>query len=591
MSATLADYSAFDDVDQYLDDQWPVMARCVQALTCYFQAKITTGTEPLDVLNGISFGIDGQSTTVKDWRVFVDSANGFLIQENTGTDAVPVWVSRLELPLGGGLVSAHATSHQHGGTDEVGTATPGANAILKADSSGQIAAGWLTGVVRNAEVASAAGIVYSKLNLTGSIVDADIGASAAIARTKLLAMNASRAAVSDASGFLATSAVTSTELGFLSGVTSAVQTQLGTKLSLSGGVMSGTLDMDGNDIILDSAGTVLLGEDGGSVPFRVSVTGTGNLFRVVSGGFYDFFEHDSTANAGPAFRSFRVSASPAANDDIGVLDFYGKDTANADTLYAELLARIDDPTDGSEDGHLRVNIRVAGATTNVAQFQPEGLRLPIQTASRACVFDANKAVISATATAAEVDFLSGVTSAIQTQLGTRPVLLATYTPAAAASLDITSVFSGTYSRYWITAEFSPVTDDVELHMRTDTSNGASFDSGGTDYRYAYSSLNSAGSTFTNNGASGEMRLGSLTATQAVGNVAGEGIAFSCVLFTGSAARFPSLSGTGFIYPASGTGAPFYFGGTRQSAATITAIQFYFESGNIASGIVKVYGLP
>ena len=33
-------------------------------------------------------------------------------------------------------VAAHASSHQHGGTDEVATATPGANAIPKADGSG-----------------------------------------------------------------------------------------------------------------------------------------------------------------------------------------------------------------------------------------------------------------------------------------------------------------------------------------------------------------------------------------------------------------------------------------------------------------------
>lgn len=40
-------------------------------------------------------------------------------------------------------VVAHATSHQHGGSDEVATATPGANAIVKADADGKIGAGWI----------------------------------------------------------------------------------------------------------------------------------------------------------------------------------------------------------------------------------------------------------------------------------------------------------------------------------------------------------------------------------------------------------------------------------------------------------------
>lgn len=37
----------------------------------------------------------------------------------------------------------HAADHQHGGADEVATATPAANAIPKAGAGGTLAAGWL----------------------------------------------------------------------------------------------------------------------------------------------------------------------------------------------------------------------------------------------------------------------------------------------------------------------------------------------------------------------------------------------------------------------------------------------------------------
>jgi hypothetical protein len=47
-------------------------------------------------------------------------------------------------------------------------------------------------------------------------------------------LTASRALASDSSGKVAVSAVTATELGYVSGVTSAIQTQLGTKASLTG---------------------------------------------------------------------------------------------------------------------------------------------------------------------------------------------------------------------------------------------------------------------------------------------------------------------------------------------------------------------
>lgn len=63
----------------------------------------------------------------------------------------------------------------------------------------------------------------------GVIVNADVNASAAIALSKLAALTASRLAVTDGSGFLAVSSVTATEAGYLSGVTSAIQTQLDAK--------------------------------------------------------------------------------------------------------------------------------------------------------------------------------------------------------------------------------------------------------------------------------------------------------------------------------------------------------------------------
>lgn len=186
MAATLADFTTFADIEQPLDEQWVVMSRALQSLGPLFQSKIATGTEPLDVLAGLYLGIDGQSTTAKDWRVYVTSGNALSVDENTGTDASPVWVNRLLLGGGGGgTIPTHAASHQHGGADEVATATPGANAIVKASGSGLLATGWLTGVIRNAEVSASAAIAYSKLSLTGSIVNADVSASAAIAYSKL----------------------------------------------------------------------------------------------------------------------------------------------------------------------------------------------------------------------------------------------------------------------------------------------------------------------------------------------------------------------------------------------------------------------
>jgi len=127
------------------------------------------------------------------------------------------------------------------------------SAAVNTSSVGQILADATNGltiqnnVITNAMINSAAAIAYSKLNLSGSILNADIAAGAAIAVNKLAAQTASRVLVSDASGFMTTSSVTSATLAFLD-ATSSVQTQLNAKLNLSGGTMSGAINMGSNGI-------------------------------------------------------------------------------------------------------------------------------------------------------------------------------------------------------------------------------------------------------------------------------------------------------------------------------------------------------
>jgi hypothetical protein len=68
----------------------------------------------------------------------------------------------------------------------------------------------------------------------GAITNAYIDSSAAIAFSKMAALTADRAIISNGSGVIAVSSVTSTELGYLSGVTSAIQTQLNGKVGTTG---------------------------------------------------------------------------------------------------------------------------------------------------------------------------------------------------------------------------------------------------------------------------------------------------------------------------------------------------------------------
>ena len=68
---------------------------------------------------------------------------------------------------------------------------------------------------------------------SGVIINADVNASAAIAFSKMANLTASRLLVSDGNGDVSVLAVTSTEAGYLDGVSSAIQTQLDSKASSS----------------------------------------------------------------------------------------------------------------------------------------------------------------------------------------------------------------------------------------------------------------------------------------------------------------------------------------------------------------------
>lgn len=115
-------------------------------------------------------------------------------------------------------------------------------------------------------------IAYSKLNLTGAILNADLAGS--IARSKLVALTASRAMVTDGSGNDSASATTATELGYVNGVTSAIQTQLDAKQAT---LVSGT-----NLKTINS--TSLLGS--GDISISASPAGSNGDYQINSSGSF-----------------------------------------------------------------------------------------------------------------------------------------------------------------------------------------------------------------------------------------------------------------------------------------------------------------
>jgi hypothetical protein len=72
---------------------------------------------------------------------------------------------------------------------------------------------------------------------------------------------------------------------------------------------------------------------------------------------------DAGAAAAPLLELYRDSASPAANDTLGEIEFNGEDSAGNKQAYALFHASILSPTSGAEQGQLHFETATGGALT------------------------------------------------------------------------------------------------------------------------------------------------------------------------------------------------------------------------------------
>lgn len=175
------------------------------------------------------------------------------------------------------------------------------------------------------------------------------------------------------------------------------------------------------------------------------------------------------------------------------------------------------------------------------------------------------------------------------------VLLSSGTVTNAASLDIVlTSFTGYRGIRFVLMGFVPATDDVELWMRLSTDGGSSYASANYSYT-AIVSRDNTGSPFTRNSPS-DSKFGiaaSPTAGESVSNTAAEG-GVDCmvdVMDQTNTGRYPRISASNVVWFGATVTDTFHsrISGHLEVAQDTDAVQFLFESGNIASGKYAVYG--
>jgi hypothetical protein len=169
------------------------------------------------------------------------------------------------------------------------------------------------------------------------------------------------------------------------------------------------------------------------------------------------------------------------------------------------------------------------------------------------------------------------------------VLLATKTASASATLDFTEFNNAVYRYYEFEMENAkPATDNVVFSCRFSTDGGSSYDSGASDYTWAAMARSSAGDGST--GFAVDTGLG--ISSTGVGNAAGEsGVTGQMQVYhAGSASEYTRFAASGGYDNTIGNGCVFTSSGRRTTAQDTTAVRFFYSSGNIASGTIRMYGV-
>ena len=149
-------------------------------------------------------------------------------------------------------------------------------------------------------------------------------------------------------------------------------TSVGTlgSLNVTGNVTSGNVTTAGivtGGSITDGTATISSGAITGATTGTFTNTTTGDTLLLTT--------TEDSSTAGPVITLKRNSASPADADYLGQLKFKGENDADQEVVYAKITGKIQDASDGSEDGLIEFANSKAGSNNINMRLRSDSLQL------------------------------------------------------------------------------------------------------------------------------------------------------------------------------------------------------------------------
>jgi len=182
-------------------------------------------------------------------------------------------------------------------------------------------------------------------------------------------------------------------------------------------------------------------------------------------------------------------------------------------------------------------------------------------------------------------YVIGSTPAVQDNL----ILLSTATASNSATIDFTGLTSTYYYYKVIIEDYIPVTDNTGLWFRTSADGGSTYDAGASDYSVYGETFRNAGADSLLDADIAQIDL-TCTGSSNMGTGTNERANFEVTVYNPSATARCDMTWKGTSLSAAPYSSAYLGQGARVASAAVNAIRFLSSSGNILSGVFKLYGI-